>query len=108
VEGFGTTTSGVASGTHGLLRQGSPDLHFHDLRKTAITMMVETGVDIKTAQARLGVTEAVILRVYAQATERADREAVKKLAARLSPPPSRGVPNLPPPFRPQVGSSEDQ
>lgn len=33
---------------------GLPDLGFHDLRRTNATLMVRKGVDVKTAQARLG------------------------------------------------------
>jgi integrase len=45
---------------------GLDGLHFHDLRHTATTALVEEGVDIKTAQTRLGLSEQVMLRVYAQ------------------------------------------
>jgi integrase len=65
---------------------GLPGLHFHDLRHTATTALVEEGVDIKTAQTRLGLSEQVMLRVYAQATERADREAAGRVGDRFRPP----------------------
>jgi integrase len=64
---------------------GFPGLHFHDVRKTAATTLVDEGVDIKTAQTRLGHTEQVMLRVYAQATERADRAAAEKIGDRFRP-----------------------
>lgn len=63
-----------------------PGLHFHDLRHTATTALVEEGVDIKTAQTRLGLSEQVMLRVYAQATEGADREAAGRIGDRFRPP----------------------
>jgi integrase len=64
---------------------GFPELHFHDVRKTAATALVDEGVDIKTAQTRLGHTEQVMLRVYARATERADRAAAEKIGERFRP-----------------------
>ena len=55
-------------------------LHFHDLRHTAGTALVAGGVDVKTAQVRLGhASPLTTLRVYAQATQDADRAAAKSL-----------------------------
>jgi integrase len=55
-------------------------LRFHDLRHTAGTALVAGGVDIKTAQVRLGHASPVTtLRVYAQATQDADRAAARSL-----------------------------
>jgi integrase len=68
---------------------GFPGLHFHDLRHTAATALVGEGVDIKTAQTRLGHSEQVMLRIYAQATERADRNAAAKVGERFKPPTSQ-------------------
>jgi integrase len=57
---------------------GLNDLHFHDLRKTAATALVTAGIDVKTAQVRLGHANPQIkLRVYAQASNEADRAAAK-------------------------------
>jgi integrase len=57
---------------------GFGDLHFHDLRKTAATALVTSGIDVKTAQVRLGhANPQITLRVYAQATNEADRAAAK-------------------------------
>jgi integrase len=72
---------------------GFPELHFHDLRHTAATALVDEGVDIKTAQTRLGHSEQVMLRIYAQATERADRSATDKIGERFKPRggPTRGT-----------------
>jgi integrase len=70
---------------------GFPGLHFHDLRHTAATALVDEGVDIKTAQTRLGHSEQVMLRIYAQTTERADRNAAAKVGERFKPrSPQRG------------------
>jgi len=65
---------------------GLGDLTFHDLKHTAATMLVEEGVDVKTAQSRLGhANPQTTLRIYAQVTERADRTAADKIGARLRP-----------------------
>jgi hypothetical protein len=47
--------------------------------------LVDEGVDIKTAQTRLGHSEQVMLRIYAQATERGDRNAADKVGERFKP-----------------------
>ena len=53
---------------------------FHDLRRTAITAMVAAGVDIKTAQTRAGHADPrMTLKIYAKATEPADRAAADAL-----------------------------
>ena len=50
--------------------------------------MVRSGVDVKTAQARLGHSDPrMTLAVYAQATTEADRTAAKRLGALLMRPP---------------------
>jgi integrase len=52
---------------------GFNDLTFHDLKHTAGPTLVEEGVNVKTAQARLGhANPQTTLRIYAQATDRAD------------------------------------
>jgi len=59
-------------------------LNFHDLRRTNATAMVAEGVDVKTAQARLGHSDPrLTLAIYAQATTEGDRSAAQKLGARL-------------------------
>ena len=66
-------------------------LNFHDLRRTNATAMVAEGVDVKTAQARLGHTDPrLTLAIYAQATTEGDREAAKRLGARLMAKPQNG------------------
>lgn len=63
---------------------GMAGLNFHDLRRTNATAMVAEGVDVKTAQARLGHSDPrLTLAIYAQATSEGDRTAADKLGARL-------------------------
>ncbi len=65
---------------------GLSQLTFHDLKHTAATLLVEEGVDIKTAQTRLGHADpSTTLRIYAQATAQADREAAERVGERLRP-----------------------
>jgi integrase len=65
---------------------GLHGLHFHDLRKTAATALVAAGVDLKTAQRRLGhANPQVTLRVYAQVTEESDRAAAEKIGSVFRP-----------------------
>jgi integrase len=55
---------------------GLDGLTFHDLRRASAIALVLAGVDLKTAQARLGHSNpALTLGVYAQATEAADLAA---------------------------------
>jgi integrase len=59
-------------------------LTFHDLRRANATALVLDGVDLKTAQARLGHSDPrLTLAVYAQATTAADRAAADRLGARF-------------------------
>ncbi len=63
-----------------------PELNFHDLKHTAGTALLEEGVNIKTAQERLGhANPRTTLAVYAQATKEADREAAERLGQRFRP-----------------------
>ncbi len=63
---------------------GLKGLRFHDLRRTNATAMVLDGVDVKTAQARLGHSDPRLTSaIYAQATEEGDRSAADELGARL-------------------------
>jgi integrase len=55
-----------------------PRLRFHDLRSLAATALVVAGVDVKTAQTRLGHSSPhVTLALYARATAAADRKAAE-------------------------------
>lgn len=67
-------------------RAGVPGLRFHDLRSMAATALVAEGVDIKTAQTRLGHSNpALTLAVYARATVEADRRAADAVGDRFRP-----------------------
>ncbi len=58
---------------------GLPEgFRFHDLRRVASTAMVLSGVDVKTAQVRLGHSSSqVTLELYTQVTNEADRRAAE-------------------------------
>jgi integrase len=63
-------------------RAGMPGLRFHDLRSMAATALVAAGVDVKTAQTRLGHSSpSVTLGIYARATASADRAAADAVGA---------------------------
>ncbi len=63
---------------------GLPGTGFHDLRRAAATALVLDGVDLKTAQVRLGHSDPrLTLAVYAQATTEADRVAAERLGERF-------------------------
>jgi integrase len=63
---------------------------FHDLRRANATAMVLDGVDVKTAQTRLGHADPrLTLAVYAQATNEGDRQAADRLGARFMTPPEQ-------------------
>ncbi len=65
---------------------GFKNLTFHDLKHTAATVLVEAGVDVKTAELRLGhANPQTTLRIYAQVTKQADQSAAKKVGQRLRP-----------------------
>ena len=71
---------------------GLPELNFHDLKHTAGTALLEEGVNIKTAQERLGhANPRTTLAVYAQATKEADREAAERLGQRFRPRDGPGI-----------------
>jgi integrase len=66
---------------------GLEGLGFHDLRRLNATGLVMEGVDVKTAQARLGHSDPrLTLAVYAQATSEADRAAAERLGDRFMTP----------------------
>jgi integrase len=59
-------------------------LTFHDLRRANATALVAAGVDLKTAQVRLGHSDPrLTLAVYAQATNDNDRKAAESVADRM-------------------------
>jgi integrase len=64
-----------------------PGFGFHDLRLDATGLVME-GVEINTAQSRLGHSDArLTLAVYAQTSTEADRAAANRLGARFMSPP---------------------
>lgn len=77
--------SGTLQGSHGaetVLQRPT----FHDLRRTSATGLVAAGVDVKTAQSRLGHSQVrLTLELYAQAVTEQDRNASDVLAAVLMP-----------------------
>lgn len=61
---------------------GLRGLRFHQLRHANATGMVAAGIDVKTAQTRLGHSDPrLTLAIYAQATSAADRAAADRLGA---------------------------
>lgn len=67
-----------------------PDIGFHSLRRASATALVFAGIDLKTAQTRLGHSDPrLTLSIYAQAVVEADRTAAEVLGAHFLP--------LPPP-----------
>jgi integrase len=65
-------------------KAGFPDLTFHDLRRLAATALVAEGVDMKTAQTRLGhASPQMTLGLYAQVTGAGDRNAARRVGRRL-------------------------
>jgi integrase len=59
---------------------------FHDLRRANATGLILEGIDLKTAQTRLGHTDPrLTLGIYAQASTEADRRAAERLGQRFLP-----------------------
>ncbi len=90
---------------------GLEGLGFHDLRRANATALVRLGVDVKTAQERLGHSDVrMTLGLYAQAEKPADREAAKRLGEVFMRDPRDGrgmsAPERPPPSQeigPELG-----
>ena len=73
---------------------GVEGLEFHDLRRANATGMLLDGVDLKTAQTRLGHSDPrLTIAIYAQATTAADAAAAERLGTRFMkfPRPARGL-----------------
>ncbi len=90
------TTPTSAGGVWGPATAGADldGLGFHDLRRANATGMVLDGVDLKTAQTRLGHSDPLLtLAVYARATTAADAAAAEVLGTRFLkfPRPVRGL-----------------
>jgi integrase len=94
-QGDGTTVTAKADGTPtahqtlaGLWTKFAADhdiaVSFHGLRHTAAILLLTSGVDVKTAAARLGHNPALLLRTYAHFVPSADRDAADRLGAALA------------------------
>ena len=65
-------------------KAGLKAIGFHDLRRLSATLLVNEGVDVKTAQTRLGHSDVrLTLELYAQAVGQADRAAANRLGRLL-------------------------
>ncbi|HET6873471.1 MAG TPA: tyrosine-type recombinase/integrase, partial [Acidimicrobiales bacterium] len=74
------------------VRAGLPGLRFHDLRSNAATALVAAGVDVKTAQTRLGhANPHTTLAIYARASAEADRRAAETVGDLFRPRDGRGI-----------------
>jgi integrase len=60
---------------------GFPGLRFHDLRGTHETLLLDAGVPVHVVAARCGHDPAVLLRVYAKRTRKADTSAAAAIGA---------------------------
>ncbi len=61
-------------------RHNLPDIHFHNLRHTAATLLIAEGVDIATVSKRLGHADrTTTLNIYTHAIKSADEAAAAKL-----------------------------
>ena len=61
-------------------RYNLPDIHFHNLRHTAATLLIANGVDVATVSKRLGhADKTTTLNIYTHAIKSADRAAADKL-----------------------------
>jgi integrase len=58
-------------------------LSFHGLRHTAAILLLTSGVDVKTAAARLGHNPTLLLSTYAHFVPSADRDAADRLGMAL-------------------------
>ncbi len=74
---------------------GVTGLGFHDLRRTAATVLIASGVDVRTAQNRLGHSDPrLTIGLYAQVSSEADERAANSIGdhfANLTPLATRGA-----------------
>ena len=59
--------------------------HFHDLRHTATTALVDEGVDIRKARTRFVHSEQALLRIYSLATAEGDRRTAEAVGEQFRP-----------------------
>ena len=64
------------------VKLGFPNQRFHDLRGTHETMLLDVGVPVHVVAARCGHDPAVLLRLYAKRTRKADMGAAAVFSAR--------------------------
>ncbi|MBQ3427014.1 MAG: tyrosine-type recombinase/integrase [Clostridia bacterium] len=63
-----------------LQRNDLPNIHYHNLRHTAATLLIAGGVDIATVSKRLGhADKTTTLNIYTHAIQAADKAAAEKL-----------------------------
>jgi integrase len=60
---------------HRARKLGFPKLRFHDLRGSHETLLLDKGVPVHVVAARCGHDPAVLLRIYAKRTKKADTSA---------------------------------
>ena len=61
-------------------RHNLPDIHYHNLRHTAATLLIAGGIDIATVSKRLGhADKTTTLNIYTHAIKSADKAAADKL-----------------------------
>ncbi|MGM9936559.1 MAG: tyrosine-type recombinase/integrase [Candidatus Ornithomonoglobus sp.] len=66
-------------------RHNLPDIHYHNLRHTAATLLIAGGVDVATVSKRLGhADKTTTLNTYTHAIKSADKAAAEKLSVMLS------------------------
>lgn len=62
---------------------GKPTMHWHDLRRTALTLAAQNGATVKELQHRAGHTTATMALHYQAATEQRDREIAERMQAQV-------------------------
>ncbi|WP_338538169.1 site-specific integrase [Janibacter terrae] len=73
---------------------GRPSLHWHDLRRTALTLGAQSGATVRELQSRAGHTTPTMALHYQQATELRDRAIADALQDRITAATSGRVANL--------------
>ena len=58
---------------------GIEDIHFHNLRHTAATQMIESGIEIRYVQEMLGHSSVTTTEIYTKIVQKTLREKMKKM-----------------------------
>ena len=74
---------------------GRPSLHWHDLRRTALSLGAESGATVRELQNRAGHTTPTMALHYQQATAQRDKAIADKLQQRIEGAASSVISNLP-------------